>query len=65
MRKIAHGALKAYGDGLVELEQLVLEETAALFKRCDLRNGEGFDPKNDLGKSRDDFYGAQGAKPPC
>ena len=51
MRKIAHGALKAYGDGLVELEQSVLEEAEALFKRFELRNGVGFDPRNDLGKS--------------
>ena len=51
MRKIAHGALKAYGDGLIELEQSVLEEAEALFKRFDLKNGEGFDPRNDLGKS--------------
>ena len=50
MRKIAHGALKAYGDGLIELEQSVLEEADALFKRFDNKNGEGFDPKDDLGK---------------
>ena len=50
MRKIAHGALKAYGDGLIELEQSVLEETDALFKRFDNKNGKGFDPKDDLGK---------------
>ena len=49
MRKIAHGALKAYGDGLVELEHSVLEEAEALFKRFDLKNGEGLDPRNDLG----------------
>ena len=51
MRKIAHGALKAYGDGLVELEQSVLEEVEALFKRFDAKNGDGFDPRNDLGES--------------
>jgi len=51
MRKIAHGALKAYGDGLVELEHSVLEEAEALFKRFDLKNGEGLDPRNDLGLS--------------
>ena len=50
MRKIAHGALKAYGDGLVQLEQSVLEEADALFKRFDKKNGEGFDPMPDLGK---------------
>jgi len=48
MRKIAHGALKAYGDGLVKLEQSVLEEADALFKRFDKKNGEGFDPMPDL-----------------
>ena len=52
MRKIAHGALKAYGDGLVKLEQSVLEEAEALFERFDKKNGEGFDPMPDLGKSR-------------
>jgi len=51
MRKIARGALKAYGDGLVELEQSVLEEVEALFKRFDAKNGDGFDPRNDLGLS--------------
>ena len=51
MRKIAHGALKAYGDGLVELEQSVLDEAEALFKRFDTKNGKAFDPGNDLGKS--------------
>ena len=58
MRKIAHGALKAYGDGLVELEQSVLEEVEALFKRFDSKNGEGFDPRNDLGKS----HGSEASK---
>ena len=51
MRKIAHGALKAYGDGLVKLEQSVLEEADALFKRFDKKNGEGFDPMPDLCKN--------------
>ena len=51
MRKIAHGALKAYGDGLVELEHSVLEEAEALFKRFDMKNVEGFDPWKELGKT--------------
>ena len=51
MRKIAHGALKAYGDGLVKLEKSVLDEADALFKRFDMRNGKAFDPRSDLGKS--------------
>ena len=50
MRKIAHGALKAYGDGLIKLEQSVLQEADALFKRFDKKNGEGFDPRTELGK---------------
>ena len=48
MRKIAHGALKAYGDGLIKLEKSVLQEADALFKRFDKKNGEGFDPRDDL-----------------
>ena len=51
MRKIAHGALRAYGDGLIKLEKSVLEEAEALFKRFDMKNGEGFDPRSDLGKT--------------
>jgi len=51
MRKIAHGALKAYGDGLVKLEKSVQEEVDALVKRFDLKNGEGFDPNTDFGLS--------------
>jgi len=51
MRKIAHGALRAYGDGLIKLEKSVLEEAEALFKRFDMKNGEGFDPTSDLGLS--------------
>lgn len=50
MRKIAHGALKAYGDGLVKLEQSVVQEAMALFKRFDKKNGEPFDPRSDIGK---------------
>ena len=50
MRKIAHGALKAYGDGLVKLEQSVLQESMALFKRFDKKDGEAFDPRSDIGK---------------
>ena len=48
MRKIAHGALKAYGEGLIKLEKSVLQEAEALFKRFDKKNGEGFDPRDDL-----------------
>ena len=50
MRKIAHGALKAYGDGLIKLEKSVLQEVDALFKRFDKKGGEGFDPRNDISK---------------
>ena len=56
MRKIAHGALKAYGDGLVKLEKSVQEEVDALFKRFDLKNGEGFDPNTDFGENEFFFY---------
>ena len=49
MRKIAHLALKAYGDGLVELES-VLHKANALFKRFDGKEGGAFDPLNDLCK---------------
>ena len=51
MRKIAHGALKSYGNGLLKLEKLVLEEADALCKRFDAKSGEAFDPVNDLSKS--------------
>ena len=54
MRKIAHLALKAYGDGLVKLEQSVLHEADALFKRFDGKEGGAFDPLNDLCK--DELY---------
>ena len=50
MRKIAHGALKAYGDGLVKLEQSVLQEAEALFKRFDAKAGKAFDPRSDISK---------------
>jgi len=36
---------------LIKLEKSVLEEAEALFKRFDMKNGEGFDPTSDLGLS--------------
>ena len=51
MRKNAHGALKAYGDGLLKLEKSGQEEVDPLLKRFDLKNGEGLDPNIDIGNN--------------
>ena len=50
MRKIAHGALKMYGEGLSKLGDSVSVEIEKLFERFDEKNGQEFDPAADLGK---------------
>ncbi|XP_065070817.1 steroid 17-alpha-hydroxylase/17,20 lyase-like [Rhopilema esculentum] len=48
MRKIAHGALKMYGEGLAKLEGSILMEVEKLFERFDENKDEAFNPDVDL-----------------
>ena len=50
MRKIAHSALKFYGNGLQNLEHNILIEVDELFQRLDEKTGVPIDPYNDMGE---------------
>ena len=50
MRKIAHSALKFYGNGLENLEHNISTEVDELFRRLDEKIGVPIDPYNDMGE---------------
>ena len=50
MRKIAHSALKFYGNGLENLESSIVVEIDELFKRYDDKTEVPTDPYNDMGE---------------
>ena len=51
VRKIGHSSLKMYGDGLKNLESLIIKESEELHKRLDRCIGRPINPHHDIGKS--------------
>lgn len=47
-RKIAHSALRMYGSGMKRLEGLICTEVDQLSKRLSARQGQPFNPKEDI-----------------
>ena len=50
VRKIGHASLKMYGNGLKNLEVLVIKESEELHKRFDGCLGKPIDPHHNIGK---------------
>lgn len=50
MRKLAHSALKFYGNGLEDMEKSITMEIDALFERFDAKTGISMNPYNDIGE---------------
>ena len=50
VRKIGHSSLRMYGDGLKNLESLIIKESEELHKRLDQHVGKSLNPHHNIGK---------------
>ena len=50
VRKIGHSSLRMYGDGLKNLESLIIKESEELHKRLDENVGRSLNPHHNIGK---------------
>ena len=50
VRKIGHSSLRMYGDGLKNLESLIIKESEELHKRLDEHVGKSLNPHHNIGK---------------